>query len=64
MDGEEFSVRELRSSGRRKALKGEAQERWELKEAFADLEADPRRVGNQTQVRDFLDSGQWVQDAG
>jgi hypothetical protein len=29
----------LRSSGRRKALKGEAQERWELKEASKEVRA-------------------------
>jgi hypothetical protein len=36
-DGEEFSRRRLRSSERRNALKGEAQECWELKEALEDI---------------------------
>jgi hypothetical protein len=36
-DGEGFSRRRLRSSERRKALKGEAQECWELKEALEDI---------------------------
>jgi len=38
----------FRSSGRSKALKGEAQERWELKEALQEVKAKNRRKGSQT----------------
>jgi len=34
--------------GRSKALKGEAQERWELKEASEEMGAQGRRAGSQT----------------
>jgi hypothetical protein len=41
--------REIRPLGRRKALKGEAQECWELKEASEDLrDGESRREGSQT----------------
>jgi len=49
----------LRSSERRKALKGEAQERWELKEASkVERAREARRAGSQTRGWDFLRTGQ------
>jgi len=54
----------LRSSERRKALEGEAQERWELKEASkAERARKARREGSQTRGWDFLRTGQRFQDA-
>jgi len=46
--GEGSWERGLGPLGRRKALKGEAQECWELKEASEDLGDENRREGSQT----------------
>jgi len=52
--GESSWERGLGPLGRRKALKGEAQECWELKEASEDLGDESRREGSQTLSTELL----------